>query len=257
MMGERDRRNLFDVDGRVIIVTGASSGLGQQFAHALHAAGAQVVAVARRKDRLDRLAAECPGLDARPLDVTDSAACAALVEDVHQAYGRIDGLVNNAGVGTPAPAIEEDLDQFRHVIDVNLTSVFHLSRLVAKPMLAAAQGSVVNIASIYGLGSTYPVGDASYAASKAAVINLTRDLAGQWSKRGVRVNAIAPGFFRSEMAEELFTSEKAHQRITLATPMRRTGEPGELDGAVIFLLSDASSFVTGATLAVDGGWSSH
>lgn len=248
---------LFDLSDRVVIVTGASSGLGEQFARALHTAGAQVVAVARRKDRLDALAAACPGLDARPLDVTDGEGCARLVEDVLATYHRIDGLVNNAGIGTPTPAIEETLEQFRRVLDVNVSSVFHLSRLVAPAMIEAGRGSIVNIASIYGLGSTYPVGDASYASSKAAVINLTRDLAGQWGKRGVRVNAIAPGFFRTEMAEELFTNEAAHKRISQATPLRRTGEPGELDGALIFLLSDASSYVTGQTIPVDGGWSTH
>ncbi|WP_017936528.1 SDR family NAD(P)-dependent oxidoreductase [Nocardioides sp. Iso805N] len=249
--------HLFDLTDRVVIVTGASSGLGDQFARALHAYGAKVIAVARRRDRLDALAQACPGLDARTLDVTDDEGCARLVADVLDTYGRIDGLVNNAGVGAPIPAIEEDLDDFRRVLDVNVTSVFHLARLVAPGMLAAGRGSIVNIASIYGLGSTYPVGDASYTASKAAVINLTRDLAGQWGKHGVRVNAIAPGFFRSEMAEELFTNERAHKRISQGTPMRRTGAPGELDGALIFLLSDASSFVTGQTIAVDGGWSTH
>jgi len=247
----------FDLSDRVVIVTGASSGLGEQFALALHAAGAKVVAVARRKERLDALAAACPGLDARPLDVTDDEGCNRLVEDVRTTYGRIDGLVNNAGLGTPALALEDSLDHFRRVLDVNVTSVFHLSRLVAPVMIEAGRGSIVNIASVYGLGSTYPVGDASYASSKAAVINLTRDLAGQWGKRGVRVNAIAPGFFRTEMAEEIFTNEAAHKRISLATPLRRTGEPGELDGALIFLLSDASSYVTGQTIAVDGGWTTH
>ncbi|WGL54027.1 glucose 1-dehydrogenase [Nocardioides sp. BP30] len=247
----------FSVRDRVVIVTGASSGLGAQFARALHRSGAQVVAIARRKDRLDELAAECPGLEGRALDVTDDEGCAALVADVLAAHGRVDGLVNNAGMGHPTPAISESLEEFRRVLDVNLTSVFHLARLVAPSMIERRHGSIVNIASIYGLGSTYPIGDASYTSSKAAVVNLTRDLAGQWGKHGVRVNAIAPGFFRSEMAEELFTNDKVHQRITLATPMRRTGEPGELDGALLFLLSDASSFVTGQTIAVDGGWTTH
>jgi NAD(P)-dependent dehydrogenase (short-subunit alcohol dehydrogenase family) len=249
--------DLFSVRDRVVIVTGASSGLGTQFARALHAAGAQVVAVARRKERLDELAAACPGLDARPLDVTDDDGCATLVADVLASYGRIDGLVNNAGIGNPTPAVSESLEEFRRVLDVNLTSVFHLARLVAPSMIERRHGSIVNIASVYGLGSTYPIGDASYTSSKAAVVNLTRDLAGQWGKHGVRVNAIAPGFFRSEMAEELFTNDKAHQRIALATPLRRTGEPGELDGALLYLLSDASSFVTGQTIAVDGGWTTH
>lgn len=250
-------RDLFDLTDRVVIVTGASSGLGNQFARALHRAGATTVAVARRKDRLDALAEECPGMDVQALDVSDDEGCTRFVEGVLARHGRVDGLVNNAGVGQPTPAISEDLAAFRRVMDVNLTAVFHLARLVAPTMIEARRGSIVNIASIYGLGSTYPVGDASYTASKGAVVNLTRDLAGQWGKYGVRVNAIAPGFFRSELAEELFTNQKAHDRLTLATPMRRTGEPGELDGALIYLLSDASSFVTGQTIAVDGGWTTH
>jgi NAD(P)-dependent dehydrogenase (short-subunit alcohol dehydrogenase family) len=249
--------DLFDLRERVVIVTGTSSGLGHQFAAALHAAGAKVVAVARRKERLDELAERCPGLVPHALDVTDDAGCAQLVRDVLAAHGRIDGLVNNAGLGVVVPAVDEPLDDFRHVLEVNLTAVFNLSRLVAPSMIEARRGSIVNIASIYGLGSAYPVPNASYTASKAAVINLTRDLAGQWGKYGVRVNAIAPGFFRSEMAEEIFTDERAHARLTQLTPLRRTGEPGELDGALVYLLSGASSFVTGQTLPVDGGWSTH
>jgi NAD(P)-dependent dehydrogenase (short-subunit alcohol dehydrogenase family) len=245
--------SLFDLTGRVVVVTGASSGLGRQFAVALNGAGAKVVAVARRKDRLDELAAGCPGIEVRAVDVTDEDACARLVEDTHTAHGRIDGLVNNAGIGTVGPAVSERLDDFRRTLEVNVTAVFSLSRLVAPGMIERRAGTIVNIASVYGLGSAYPVPNAAYDASKAAVINLTRDLAGQWARYGVRVNAIAPGFFPSELADELFTNEKAHQRITLATPMRRTGQTHELDGALVYLLSDASSFVTGHTLVVDGG----
>ncbi|MBX6389467.1 MAG: SDR family oxidoreductase [Frankia sp.] len=248
---------MFDLSSRVVIVTGASSGLGRQFAIALHGAGAKVVAIARRKDRLDALAAACPGLETRPVDVSDEQACERLVEDTLATHGRIDGLVNNAGVGAPAPAVSEPLERFRRTLEVNLTAVFNLSRLVAPGMIERGRGSIVNIASVFGLGSAYPLPSAAYSASKAAVINLTRDLAGQWGKRGVRVNAIAPGFFPSEMADEVFTDERANQRITLATPMRRTGGTGELDGALVYLLSDASSFVTGHTLVVDGGWSTH
>ena len=249
--------SLFDLSGRIVIVTGTSSGLGRQFAIALHGAGANVIAVDRRKERLDALAADFPGLVTRVLDVTDEEGCARLVEDTLTTHGRIDGLVNNAGIGTPAPAVSEPIEHFRHTLEVNVTAVFDLSRLVAPGMIERGRGSIVNIASVFGLGSAYPAPNAAYSTSKAAVINLTRDLAGQWAKRGVRVNAIAPGYFPSEMTDEVLADERANQRITLATPMRRTGETGELDGALIYLLSDASSFVTGHTLVVDGGWSTH
>lgn len=252
-----DPRALFDIEGRVAIVTGASSGLGRQFAVALHAAGAQVVAVARREERLVELAEQCPGLVAHRLDVTDEAGCAALVDDVVKRFGRIDLLVNNAGLGTPAPAVDEELDSFRYTLEVDLVSCFNLARLVARPMIAAGSGSIVNIASVYGIGSSYPVPNASYTAAKGAIVNLTRELGAQWGKHGVRVNAIAPGFFRSEAAEEAFTNEKAHARLTLATPMRRLGAERELDGALIYLASNASSYVNGHTLVVDGGYTTH
>ncbi|GAB2857172.1 SDR family NAD(P)-dependent oxidoreductase [Nocardioides pacificus] len=252
-----DPRALFDVTDRVAVVTGASSGLGRQFARALHAAGAQVVAVARRAERLADLAAECPGLVPHRLDVTDEAGCTMLVDDVMARFGRIDLLVNNAGLGTPAPAVEEDLSDFRYTLEVDLVSCFNLARLVARPMIAAGSGSIVNIASVYGIGSSYPVPNASYTAAKGAIINLTRELGAQWGKHGVRVNAIAPGFFRSEAAEEVFTNEKAHARLVQATPMRRLGAERELDGALIYLASEASSYVNGHTLVVDGGYTTH
>jgi NAD(P)-dependent dehydrogenase (short-subunit alcohol dehydrogenase family) len=252
-----DPRDLFDVEGRVAIVTGASSGLGRQFAVVLHAAGVHVVAVARREERLVELADECPGLVAQRLDVTDEAGCIAMVDEVMERFGRIDLLVNNAGMGSPAPAVDEDLDAFRYTLEVDLVSCFNLARLVARPMIAAGRGSIVNIASVYGIGSSYPLPNASYTAAKGAVINLTRELGGQWGKHGVRVNAIAPGFFRSETAEEFFTNEKAHARLVQATPMRRLGEERELDGALIYLASDAASYVNGHTLVVDGGYTTH
>ncbi|HEY9564783.1 MAG TPA: SDR family oxidoreductase [Nocardioides sp.] len=247
----------FDVTGRVAIVTGASSGLGRQFARVLHAAGAQVIAAARRKERLDELAEECPGLVPHALDVTDDVACRAMIDQVVAEHGRIDVLVNNAGLGTNDTALDEDLDNFRYVLEVNLVSVYNLARLAARPMIEAGQGSIINTASIFGLSSSYPLPNANYAASKAGVVNLTRDLAGQWGRHGVRVNAIAPGYFSSEMADPLFADEKGLQRVLRGTPMRRTGQEHELDGPLVFLASDASSFVTGHTLVVDGGWSTH
>ncbi|NYI75557.1 SDR family NAD(P)-dependent oxidoreductase [Nocardioides panzhihuensis] len=247
----------FDVSGRVAIVTGASSGLGRQFARVLHAAGARVIAVARREDRLAELAAECPGVVPHVLDVTDEDGCKSLTDRVVADHGSIDVLVNNAGLGSNDTALDEDLDNFRYVLEVNLVSVYNLARLAARPMVEAGRGSIINTASIFGLRSSYPLPNANYAASKAGVVNLTRDLAGQWGRHGVRVNAIAPGYFSSEMADPLFADERGLQRVLRGTPMRRIGEEHELDGALVFLASDASSFVTGHTLVVDGGWSTH
>lgn len=256
-MPVNDPTALFDVRDKVVIVTGASSGLGERFAKALHAAGAQVVAVARRKDRLDALAAECDGMYTSAVDVTDEAALEGLVAEVLERFGRIDVLVNNAGMGIPVRALDEKLDDFRYVLEVNLVGLFALSRLVARPMVEAGSGSIINIASVYGLGSSWPIPNAAYTSAKAAVVNLTRELGCQWGKAGVRVNAIAPGFFASEATEELVNSEKGQALILKGLPLRRIGQEHELDGALIFLASDASSYVTGHTLVVDGGWTTH
>lgn len=247
---------LFDVADKVVIVTGASSGLGERFARTLHAAGAQVVAVARRRDRLDALAAECDGLVVHALDVTDADALEQLVADVVTQFGRIDVLVNNAGMGISAPALDEKLEDFRYVLEVNLVGLFALSRLVARHMVDARSGSIINIASVYGLGAAWPIPNAAYTSAKAAVVNLTRELGGQWGRSGVRVNAIAPGFFPSESTTELVGNDKAVDRLTRRTSLRRLGAEHELDGALIYLASDASSYVTGQTLVVDGGYTS-
>jgi NAD(P)-dependent dehydrogenase (short-subunit alcohol dehydrogenase family) len=244
---------MFRLDGQTAIVTGASSGLGARFATTLAEAGATVIAAARRADRLEALAATHANIRAFPCDVSDPDALAALVDHA----GTVDVLVNNAGVSAAHPAEHEPLDSFRAVIDINLTSVFALSQLAGRRMLERQRGSIINIASIFGLVASAPIGQASYNASKAAVVNLTRELAGQWARKGVRVNAIAPGFFASEMTAELYADERSMQWIRRNTPMGRPGEPHELDGALLFLSSAASSYVTGTTLAVDGGWTSR
>jgi NAD(P)-dependent dehydrogenase (short-subunit alcohol dehydrogenase family) len=247
----------FMLDGKVAVVTGASSGLGDRFARVLHAAGATVVAAARRTDRLEALAAACPGLIPVTCDVSIDADCERLIATAIEGSGRLDVLVNNAGIGTPMPAEDEPPEQFRQVIDVNLNAVFVLSQLAGRHMIERGDGVIINVASILGLVGAAPIKQASYCASKGAVVNLTRELGAQWGRKGVRVNALAPGWFVSEMTELMWSDEGTMQFLRRNTPMARGGEPHELDGALLFLASDASSFVTGQTIVVDGGWTAR
>jgi NAD(P)-dependent dehydrogenase (short-subunit alcohol dehydrogenase family) len=251
-----DPLDRFRLEGRVAIVTGASSGLGARFARVLDAAGASVVVTARRADRLEVLATELRDAHAVPVDLGEPDAAARLVEVSLERFGRIDVVVNNAGVDHIEAATEQPLETFRRELDVNLVAPFDLSRLAARWMIdAKAEGSIVNVASIWALVGVGQIPDAGYAASKAGLVNLTRELAAQWARRGVRVNTLAPGWFRSEMTEELmFGDERAQRWMRQRTPMGRGGDEHELDGALLFLASDASSFVTGAVLPVDGGW---
>jgi NAD(P)-dependent dehydrogenase (short-subunit alcohol dehydrogenase family) len=244
------------LDGRVVIVTGASSGLGEQLARALAAAGATAVLAARRKDRLATLRAQLPSAETVTCDVTRAADRERLVETVLERHGRLDGLVNNAGAGATGPALKSSAEAFARVLDLNLTAPFALSCLAATRMRAGGGGSIVNIASVMGLRSIAEIPDAAYVASKAGVIGLTRELASQWGRHGIRVNAVAPGFFASEMTAELGDDPEAFPEFLLArTPLRRGGRAGELDEAVLFLLGAGSSFVTGHVLSVDGGMS--
>ncbi len=241
---------------RVVIVTGASSGLGEQLARALAAAGATPVLAARRADRLATLRAEMPVADTVTCDVTEAADRERLVETTVGRHGRLDGLVNNAGAGATGPALKSSTEAFARVLDLNLTAPFALSCLAAARMRATGGGSIVNIASVMGLRSIAEIPDAAYVASKAGVIGLTRELASQWGRHGIRVNAVAPGFFASEMTAELGDDPEAFPEFLLArTPLHRGGRAGELDEAVLFLLGAGSSFVTGHVLSVDGGMS--
>ena len=247
---------LFRLDGRVAVVTGASSGLGEQFARTLHAAGAHVVLAARRADRLDRLAGEL-GERATPVatDLSVLADREALVERAVAVNGRVDVLVNNAGIGGPVPAEAETLDAFEQTMAVNVTAVFHLCQLAGRHMLQAGSGSIVNISSVLGMAASSPIKQVTYCTSKGAVVNMTRQLGCEWGRKGVRVNAIAPGWFPTEMTQaEMFDDEGGQAFIVRNTPMGRAGELDELSGALLYLAGDASTYVTGQVLAVDGGW---
>src|SRR3954453_8843949 len=239
--------------GQVVVVTGASSGLGEQLARALAAGGALPVLAARRADRLTRLQRELPGVYAVPCDVTDAGDREQLIETVLARHGRLDGLINNAGVGATAPALRTSPETFARVLDVNLVAPFALSCLAAERMRAGG-GSIVNVASVMAMRSLGQIPDAAYVASKAGIIGLTRELASQWGRYGIRVNAIAPGFFASEMTAELGPDAESFPAwLTAQTPLRRGGREGELDAAIKFLLGRPSSFVTGQVLGVDGG----
>lgn len=252
--------DLFSLDGQVAVVTGASSGLGERFARVLHGAGATVVVAARRLDRLEVLAKEL-GDRVVPVrcDVAVDADCEGLVEAARAATpgGRIDVLVNNAGIGTPVPAEDEPLAEWRQVINVNLTGLFALTQLTGRVMLAQGSGSIVNIASILGMVASAPIKQASYCATKGAVVNLTRELGCQWARKGVRVNAIAPGWFPSEMTGDMFGNESSMEFLRRNCPMGRGGNEDELDGALLFLAGRASTYVTGTTIPIDGGWTAR
>ena len=245
--------DMFRLDGKVAIVTGASSGLGVDFAQALAEAGADVVLGARRVERLEETKALVEAAGRRALavrtDVSDPDACQALVDAAMAEFGRVDVLVNNAGVGTAVPATHETPEQFRSVIDVNLNGCYWMAQACGRVMRPGS--SIVNISSVLAL-TTAGLPQAAYAASKAGLIGLTRDLAQQWTgRKGIRVNALAPGFFASEMTDQYPEGylEKTNERV----PVGRKGEGAELAAALIFLASEAGGYVTGQTLPVDGG----
>ena len=243
----------FSLDGKVAVITGASSGLGAAFATGLAEAGADIAICARRADRLEQTRRDVEALGRRCVAVTADVSkpedCTRVVEEAVTALGRVDVLVNNAGVGTAVPATRETPEQFRQVIDVNLNGSYWMAQACARVMEPGS--SIVNIGSVLG-STTAGLPQAAYSSSKAAIIGLTRDLAVQWTgRKGIRVNAIAPGFFPSEMTEQYPDGYLESQQARL--PAGRPGRAEELTAALLFLASDASSYVTGIVLPVDGG----
>ncbi len=250
-MGILDR---FKLDGRVAVVTGASSGLGVAFAQALAEAGADLVLGARRDDRLAETGALVTSAGRKwvslKTDVTNPEDCAALIELAIKTFGRVDILVNNAGIGTAIPSTRETPAEFRAVLDTNLMGSYWMAQEFARQNVGG--GSIVNISSVLGM-RTGGLPQAAYSSSKAAIIGLTRDLAAQWSSRkGIRVNALAPGFFPSEMSDNL--PKETIEAVKRLTPAGRLGDPMELAATLVWLVSDAASYVTGTTIPVDGGF---
>ncbi|MBT2229571.1 SDR family NAD(P)-dependent oxidoreductase [Nonomuraea sp. NEAU-A123] len=244
----------FSLEGKVAVVTGASSGLGVAFARGLAEAGADIVIGARRQDRLDETRRLVEETGRRCLavktDVTLVEDCQALVAAAVETMGSVDVLINNAGVGTAVPALRETPEEFRQVVDINLHGTYWMAQACARVMRPGS--SIVNIGSILG-ETTAGLPQAAYSASKAAVIGLTRDLAQQWTgRRGIRVNCLEPGFFASEMTEQ-YNPAYLERMLAQRVVMGRVGDPAELVAAAVFLASDASSYITGVVLPVDGG----
>jgi NAD(P)-dependent dehydrogenase (short-subunit alcohol dehydrogenase family) len=242
---------LFDVRGRVAIVTGASSGLGEHFARCLARRGAVVVAAARRVDRLDKLVAEGGAAHAVALDVTDPASVHDALRRAGELAGPVDILVNNAGIADTKASIELSESDWRRVLDTNLDGAWRVAQAAAKSMIAAKRpGAIVNIASILGLRQATHL--LAYSAAKAALIQVTKSLALEWARHGIRVNAIAPGYVLTEMNRDFFASEPG-QAMAKRVPQRRIGSPRDLEGALLLLASEAGAYMTGSVVVVDGG----
>ncbi|NSW53337.1 MAG: glucose 1-dehydrogenase [Anaerolineae bacterium] len=248
----------FSLSGKVGIVTGGGQGLGKAFALAFAEAGADVAIAELNPATGAETVREIEALGRKALlvetDVSSHASCQAMAKTVHEAFGRIDFIMNNAGICQHKPALEVSEAEWRKVIDVNLNGVFFCSQAVAPYMKAQGGGAIVNIASMSGLIVNRPQMQTSYNASKAAVIHLTKSLAVEWAPYHVRVNAIAPGYMNTEMAAPFFADPKFGGEWFEFTPMHRPGEPRELCGSAILLISEAGSFITGETISVDGGF---
>ena len=255
-------KSYFDLKGQVAVVTGCSTGLGVQMAHALANQGANIVAIARRKDKIEAVAKEIAdtyGVEtlAVQCDITDTARVDAAVDEVLAKFKRIDIVINNAGTGAVAPAEDITDDQFYNEVNIDLFGSFRVARAIAKKaMIPAKYGRIINIASMYGIVGNKVAPCSPYHAAKGGVVNLTRGLAAEWGKYNITVNAICPGYFYSPLTKETLDSEFFQQNAKTMIPLSRYGNEGELDTAAIFLSSPASSYVTGVILPVDGGYTS-
>src|SRR5215470_16681524 len=249
--------SLFDLSGRVALVTGGSRGLGREIAEGLGEAGAAVVLTARREEwlRETERALRDAGIDcvAVAADITRPDAVEALVDQVRVRFAHVDILVNNAGATWGAPVLEMPLDRWQRVLETNLTGTFLVTQAVGRLMVDRGYGKIINVASIAALGGNPPevLDTIGYSTAKGGVVAFTRDLAVKWARHGVYVNAIAPGFFRTRMTESLLDRNQA--RVEAQIPLGRIGRPGELKGVAVFLASAASDYVTGQIIPVDGG----
>jgi NAD(P)-dependent dehydrogenase (short-subunit alcohol dehydrogenase family) len=244
----------FRLDDQVAVVTGASSGIGARSSRVLDALGATVVVSARRADRIEALAGSLERGHSMVCDVNERGASSALVDAVVDRLGRIDVVIANAGITAVMPALREKADDFAHVINVDLVAPFEVAQAAAAHMrTAGGGGAIVNVASAAAFRSSAVLPQASYVAAKTGLVGLTRELALQWARYGIRVNALCPGMFPSEMTAELVESDELRTSFEAMVPLGRVGRPEELDAAIAFLASSASSYMTGQTLVIDGG----
>lgn len=251
-------KNLFDLSGKVAIVTGASSGLGKQFATTLAEAGASVALLARRMEKLQAFKDElvAAGYDAMAVgcDVMDNNSIKNAVAAVKAQYGHIDILVNNAGVATISPSQDHSDEEWERVINTNLNSVFYMSREVGKVMIEQKYGKIINLGSIHSRVTMAGSPIAAYCAAKGGVLMLTKEMAVEWAPYNITVNAIGPSYFPSEMTGDVLSDPAVLGAINARCPMGRVGKPEELAGAILYFASDASTFTTGQLLNIDGGW---
>ncbi len=253
-------KNYFDLKGQVAIVTGCSTGLGVQMARALANQGANIVAVARRQNLIDDVAAKLAadfGVEtlACCCDITDTAAVDSMIDTVLARFGRIDIVINNAGTGAVAPAEDITDEQFYNEVNIDLFGSFRVARAAAKKaMIPAKYGRIINIASMYGLVGNKIAGSSPYHAAKGGVVNLTRALAAEWGKYGITVNSICPGYFYTDLTRDTLNSDFFQANAKTMIPEERYGEEGELDTATLFFASPDSAYVTGVNLPVDGGY---
>lgn len=251
-------KKMFDLTGRVAVVTGASSGLGVQMAKALAGQGADIAILARRKEKLDAVAEEIKKLGVKCIsvqcDVSNTEAVTAAADTVLSSYGKVDILINNAGTGVVGPAEETGDDDWEFVMSVDLDGVFKVAREFGKIMIKNKYGRIINIASMYGMVGNMALPSSAYHAAKGGVVNLTRALAAEWAKHNITVNAICPGYFATELTKDTLSTESFTEYMKSTVPVGRYGDEGELDSSAIFLSSDESSYVTGVILPVDGGY---